>query len=386
MEQKIQEKFEYRMKLFHDEMAHKEAERVPVLSNVWSWKIPDCGYKLSEAVYDFDILKKTVYEFQEKYNFDAIVDANIRNPLMIARAMGNVNYLIDDEKNAITYLDQCIMDTEDYDALIENPAKYLWTTFMRKKYPGITPEKAKAGIASFGAFLQYVGEVSGVLAEKYAVPGIQENNTLAAIECLGCGMRGLKNLALDMRRREAKVLAALEAINEYMKPVQGLYATAYDGPSKANAIDVGAVFLFHTFLTPKQFAKTHLPHLNEMIEYAQKYHKSAFLFLEGENSRFYDFFQDFPKHMFSLYLESDDLFEAKKKIGDNCALVGGFPSDLLGGGTPEECAEYTKKLIDTLGEGGGYILTTNKMISYRADCRAENLKAVNETAFNYKKG
>ena len=79
-------------------------------------------------------------------------------------------------------------------------------------------------------------------------------------------------------------------------------------------------------------------------------------------------------------------FEAKKKIGDNCALVGGFPTDLLGRGTPEECSEYTKKLIDTLGEGGGYILTTDKMISYRTDCRAENLKAVNETAFNYKKG
>ena len=45
-----------------------------------------------------------------------------------------------------------------------------------------------------------------------------------------------------------------------------------------------------------------------------------------------------------------------------------------------------KKLIDTLGEGGGYILTTDKMISYRTDCRPENLKAVNETAFNYKKG
>ena len=102
-------KLEERMQLFRMETAHEEAPRVPVLSNFWSWKIHDSGYKLSEALFDPEILKSSMYTFHEKYNFDSYYETNYRNPLFVSRAMGNVNYIIDDEKNALTYLDQCYM-------------------------------------------------------------------------------------------------------------------------------------------------------------------------------------------------------------------------------------------------------------------------------------
>lgn len=61
-------------------------------------------------------------------------------------------------------------------------------------------------------------------------------------------------------------------------------------------------------------------------------------------------------------------------------LAGGMPSDLLQNGTPQECIERVKYLADTLGDG--FMLDQDKIISYRNDCKRENLQAV----FDYVNG
>ena len=58
-------------------------------------------------------------------------------------------------------------------------------------------------------------------------------------------------------------------------------------------------------------------------------------------------------------------------------------SALLGNGTPQECVDSAKKLIDEIGRDGGFILSQNKMLSYKEDCRRENLKAVSDFVLNY---
>jgi hypothetical protein len=81
-----------------------------------------------------------------------------------------------------------------------------------------------------------------------------------------------------------------------------------------------------------------------------------------------------------ILLEQDDIFEMRKKL-PNVALAGGMKTSLLGYGTKEECVDYAKKLIDTLGEG--FILSQDKMISFRNDIKRENLLAVHEFVRNY---
>jgi hypothetical protein len=65
----------------------------------------------------------------------------------------------------------------------------------------------------------------------------------------------------------------------------------------------------------------------------------------------------------------------------NVALAGGMKTCLLGYGTNEQCVDYATTPIDTLG--AGFVLSQDKMISYRNDVRRENLLAVNEFARNY---
>ena len=46
--------------------------------------------------------------------------------------------------------------------------------------------------------------------------------------------------------------------------------------------------------------------------------------------------------------------------------------------------EKAKKLCDELGRKGGFILSEGKMLSFRNDCRSDNLKAICDFVSGYK--
>ena len=378
----MQDLFKERVQIFKDATRFNKPKRIPNLSNFWSYKIMDAGYRLSEGVYDFDILKDSVFKFQEKYQFDSFYETNWRNPLSIAKALGRVNYIINDEQNAICFLDESNMKTEDYDDLIANPEKYIWEKFMPQKYNGINLEKVKNGLGEFGKFLQFRGETTAVLKDKYQVPSLSIDDLFAPAESLGNGMRGLTNLSIDIRRIPDKVEAAIDALDHYYNALETLKATSTVGTTQEAVFDIHVPLISHTLMGKKSFERFYLPYLKDLCDYAVKFDKTISLFAEGENSRLYEYFQELPKGHVALYLEQDNLFEAKKKLQNIC-LVGGSPVSLLASGNKQECIDYAKKLIDELNDGGGYIFSADKMITFKRDCNPENLKAINEFVANY---
>ena len=51
-----------------------------------------------------------------------------------------------------------------------------------------------------------------------------------------------------------------------------------------------------------------------------------------------------------------DMVRAKQAIGDKICIGGNVPSGLMVTGTAEQVKEYCRKLIDTAGKGGGYLM------------------------------
>ena len=100
-----------------------------------------------------------------------------------------------------------------------------------------------------------------------------------------------------------------------------------------------------------------------------------FIYIEDAIARFADYFSDVPKGSAIMHLEMDDIFEMRKLL-PGMPLAGGMTTDLLGRGTPQECVEWAKVLCNELGSG--FIMSQNKMLSFRNDCRRENLLAVND--------
>jgi uroporphyrinogen-III decarboxylase len=61
--------------------------------------------------------------------------------------------------------------------------------------------------------------------------------------------------------------------------------------------------------------------------------------------------------------------------------MGDVPAALSSLGTPEEMEEYCKKLIDEIGKGGGFILSTACVCP--VDAKYENIKRMIQTAKTY---
>ncbi|MFY9273325.1 MAG: uroporphyrinogen decarboxylase family protein [Thermacetogeniaceae bacterium] len=377
--------FKKRVKLFKDATKFNKPERVPILGNIWSYKVCDVGYKLSEALFNWDIYEVVMRKFHEKYNFDVYADTGFRNPLAITRALGNTSYIINDENNSINLPDDfCVMSLDDYDLLIENPEKYFWTVYMPKKYPGLNKSRMVEGMKEFMKYLQYLQKIGAIMKNEYGVPGHAETVTNLPFDHLLNGLRGIKDLSLDLRRYPDKVKDALDSLRRYFDLYDpALSPEREEGSSEDFCFDFFVPMIAHPILNPKQFEKFYWPYIKEIIDYAVAKNKTVFLWALGENSRLYDMFSEIPKGYCAIYLEQDDLFEAKKKIGNNMALVGGFPTTLLSQGTKQECIDYAKKLIDELNTDGGYIFGADKMITFRRDCNPENLKAINEFVLNY---
>jgi uroporphyrinogen-III decarboxylase len=60
---------------------------------------------------------------------------------------------------------------------------------------------------------------------------------------------------------------------------------------------------------------------------------------------------------------------AKKVLGDKFTIQGNVPSSLMVTGAPADVKECCRKLIETCGKGGGYIMA--------AGCVADNPKLEN---------
>ncbi|MBW1869335.1 MAG: B12-binding domain-containing protein, partial [Deltaproteobacteria bacterium] len=94
------------------------------------------------------------------------------------------------------------------------------------------------------------------------------------------------------------------------------------------------------------------------------------------------YFKKLPKGKCICDLDSTtDIFRAKEILRGHMCISGDVPASLLAIGKPEEVAEYCRQLIDEVGDGGGFMLTTG--CECPIDARPENLRAMVETGKTY---
>ena len=358
----------------------KHNPRVPIHSGVFTWKILDAGYKLSEAIYNYEVMEKVLVEFYERYQFDVYSDLGTRNPMRVSDALGNSFHYIDDADEAVLIADHNIMERDEYGELAADPDAFYWTkAFRRSCKPGITLREFKAACLEFDAMRKFSQRMSDKLYYEYGAFRSTGVMMRMPFEDIFNTLRGIKESALDVRRCKGELKEALDTLFETdRKPLIDLAVTR-DYPETFATL--GTTFLGHSLLSPKQFEELYWPYLQYMIDAAIANKKKMFIHCESTMMRFTEFFQDIPKGVLMVLLEQDDIFEMRKRL-PNVALAGGMKTSLLGYGTKEECVDYAKKLIDTLGEG--YMMSQDKMISFKNDIKRENLLAVNDFVRNYR--
>ena len=94
---------------------------------------------------------------------------------------------------------------------------------------------------------------------------------------------------------------------------------------------------------------------------------------EGNCTSRLEVIKDIPAGKACYAFEATDLVKAKEILGDTVCIRGNVPLSILATGTPDDVRTCCKKLIDTVGQGGGYIMDASTGLD---DARPENVRAM----------
>ena len=386
-----QELKQHRIQLFRDCAAWRKPERVPFLANIVTWKIIDSGYKFSEALHDYDIMSKCVTNFLDKYNVDVLTDTGVRNPMRIPESIGESYYYVNDEAEALGVHAYSLCEKQELAELAQDTDKFVWEKMFPRKFPNfqhLKKEDFQRALDEQLAFNNYTAGITKVVREQYGLPALTSLKCgfpNAGVEEMFSMVRGIRGLSLDMRRNPDDLLACIHAYEKKtLDPVIEKVYASEDGPDPDACFDLGIMLLAHTVMSESQWEKFYWPSLKRLLDAAAAKKKSVRLTVEGSLSRFFRYFADYPKGVVTLNLDQDDVVEARQAL-PNCCIAGGLTAAMLGRGTPQDCIDRLEYLYDAMdAKNGGFILTTDKFISYRNDAKPENLKAVCDFVTSYR--
>lgn len=392
MEKHIENLMNERLTLVRDAVAmDKPTARIPQNSFFVTWKILDSGYKLSEAMFDYEIMEKVVREHQELYNWDMKFETGGRNALRVSAPMGGGYYTIDDDKEVVAYKDIALVKDDELDEFKTNPPKFYWEKAMKVKYPNTwnentaleTMQKVWDEQMAFGA---YLNKMELILKEEYGLPDTQApvGGCYPAPDFMFNTVRGMKGFSVDLRRNMEKIKEIFHVLDEtgFYPGLENLKQSP-EGATPGYCFDYSFGAFCHNFLSMKQWDELYWPYMKAQLDILSDKHKNCLLFMEGSSIRFADYFNEYPKGLICLRPDTDDVFEVRHKC-PKIAIMGGMRTAVLGRGTKQECLTLAEKLINELGKDGGFIMSQDNLGSYRVDATRENLLAVCEFTRNYR--
>ncbi len=183
---------------------------------------------------------------------------------------------------------------------------------------------------------------------------------------------------LDLYRRPDKVMAAMnvmmaetiETISSQLKTTRKTFGNT--------AISRSA----NTFISPKTFEDFVFPYVKELAGLYATADLIMIFHLDQDWLKFLPYFKKLPEGRYIIQLDgATDIFEAKKVVGDRMCLMGDVPARLLKLGTAHAVEQYCRKLIDIVGKGSGFILSSGCDVP--VDAKFENVKTMVDTARNY---
>jgi len=187
--------------------------------------------------------------------------------------------------------------------------------------------------------------------------------------------RGITAMSADTFRRKDAIVSAGKVWAKGMADMAIMVAHMIGVPR----VFVGMSRSSPDFISRRNFEELVLPDLEYTIHRLVDAKITPILHCDTNWTRFFDIFKRFPARRCILELDgTSDIFKAKEILGGHMCIMGDVPAELLALGSRDEVMAYCRRLIEIVGKGGGFILSSG--CSIPANARVENVRALYEAA------
>ncbi len=383
----------------------KVPDRVPVVPMVGFLPAFYSGMTPQEVIYDYEKLSKAWKKYVLDFQPDAHGGAATAIPGKMYDILDYKLYAWPGHGVPSTSSYQAVegeyMKADEYDALIEDPSNYFRSVYFPRIFGAFEPFKHLGPLTNI---LEMYGGFTGFAFLPYGLPDVQaahkalleagsealkwggtviafDKDMAAAgfpdffgggckvpFDTIGDTLRGTRGIMMDLYRQPKNVLKAVEALTPIMVKMGASAAKMNGNPVVFIPLHKGA----DGFLSDEQFKKFYWPNFKELLLGLINEGCVPFPWAEGGYNSRLEAIKGMPKGQMIWGFDATDMVKAKKILGADTCITGNMPLSLLELGTVDEVRSYVKKLIDTVGKGGGYIMMNGAVID---KAKIENVKA-----------
>jgi uroporphyrinogen-III decarboxylase len=390
-----QELYAQRLERYTTAMRNGVPDRVPMRPFAAEITARYAGYTCQEVTHDYRKAFDAVIRCCRELDWDAAVPNMVYVWTGLTQAIGLRYYGVPgidvDANTGFQYrepsLEDSFMKREEYDSLIADPTRFLYETWL----PRATGEvSAKGEPTSYRNNLSFVKGGMAMLDYFYAFgPQIERMKTECGTVSAICGMlkapldiladklRGYIGLAFDLKEIPDKVLAACQALMPHLAHI----ALTSADPGKQIPIPIWMHRGCVPFISRAHFESIYWATLEPIVQALWRQGNQVLFYAEGNWDAHLERFAELPAGSIVYHIDRGQPELAHRILGKKFCLSGGVPNALLLFGKPDDVKAHCRKLIETIGADGGYILDASAII--QSDCTVENLIAMTQAAKEY---
>lgn len=411
-----QENYAARLKRVEDALALKEPDRIPCMPFAQTFPYLRMGYTMAEVMYDTKKAQKAVRKFLTDFEPDMCMHYGAvfagQGPML--EKLG-INWLqwagrpgTNIDKNSIhQYIEKAYLKDEEYPHLLSDVSGWVLNKWLPRCFTtmecfeglNIPSMMAYQTISSTMQFCdpriveafktlnevgnmagQYYGELAAFEQEivQMGFPLQMGAATSTAFDQLSDTLRGTIDTMADLYDQPENVKRAVEMFYP---------ASFYPAIKQMQYTSGKFVFIplhkgLDGFMGPQQYNEFYWPTLKRLIEDLIRLGYTPWVYTEGKYDSRLETIADVPAGKCMFHFEDVDMKEAKRIVGKNHCISGGFKSSLLSTATPFEVRESIKRLLDVAAVDGGYIFDLSDTMD---DVKEENVEAMFDAVRTYGK-